>query len=107
MAEVRIKFRHGLGDCVHFAYLLQLYLRRKYKVYLHGEVNKHFIWELAGVVQADESDVKNVGWGYPAEFENLSAPDHLGNKIAHGINHTPLPCLGEKEALWRNSVMFV
>ena len=37
---MQIWFDHGLGDCVHFAHLLQLYRHRGCDIRVHFEENK-------------------------------------------------------------------
>lgn len=103
MTDIAVTFCHGLGDCAHFAHLLQLYKRRGYTVGVAGEANKRFVWQVAGVELLDEGSCgcKNHGWTYPNEFEDLDQPDHLGNKVAFGLNNAPLPVIDEpREALW-------
>ena len=102
MPELKVKFDvHGLGDCVHFAHLLQLYKRRGYDITVQIEENKHFVWKVAGLSVAQDGEFPHHDWGYPwGEFEDLGSPDWLGNKIAHGINHLPLPTIGDKRKLW-------
>lgn len=101
MPELRIKFdTHGLGDCVQFAHLLQLYKRRGYEVTVQAEENKLFVWQVAGVNIVQGGDLPHHDWGYPWEFEDLSFPDWRGNKTAHGLSHPTLPPIGEKRELW-------
>lgn len=101
MPELKVKFdTHGLGDACHFAHLLQLYKRRGYDVTVQAEQNKLFVWQVAGVNIVQGGDLPNHGWGYPAGFDDLSQPDWRCNKVAHGINHPPLPRIGDPRQLW-------
>ena len=105
MKTLRIGFDHGLGDCVHFAHVLQLYRARGYRIELAGVPNKQFIWQVAGCDLADFSNstpAERHGWGYPASFEDVFAPDSQANKVAHGIGAGPLPSLdADRETLWQ------
>lgn len=105
MSTLRIGFDHGLGDCVHFAHLLQLYRRRGYRIELAGVANKQFVWQVAGCDLAVFSNAlpeQRHGWGYPGCFEDLHAPDYQANKAAHNIGLPPLPPLdGDRESHWR------
>jgi ADP-heptose:LPS heptosyltransferase len=96
-----LHFDHGLGDCCHFALLLQLYKRRGYRVRLHGEGNKEFVWKLAEVERIPHAGTRHHPWLYHSEFSNLGASDVATNKISFGIQTEPLPQLNESpELLW-------
>ena len=105
MKTLRIGFDHGLGDCVHFAHVLQLYRDRGYRIELAGVPNKQFVWRVAGCDLADfatSTPEQRHGWGYPASFEDVFAPDCQANKVAHGIGAGPLPPLdADRETLWQ------
>jgi len=99
--QIEVSFTHGLGDCVHFALLLQLYREEGYQIKLHGEANKQWLWRAAGVQFTDVAGGANHPWGYPENFEQLDAPDHDANKIAFNINRSPMPALpGSRAELW-------
>lgn len=99
MSELRIAFRHGLGDCVQVSHLLQLYRKRGYRILLAGEDNKRWTWRFAGV---DEfiKDAPHHQWGYPGGFDDLAQPDWRKNKVAHNFNRRPFPDIGEPRELW-------
>ena len=100
MPELKIRFNsHGLGDCVNFAHVLQLYKRRGYDVNVQGEENKLFLWQVAGVKLIDYA--VHHPWGHPWQFDDLNQPDCLGNKVAHNL-HCPevMPEIGDRETLW-------
>ena len=99
--QLDISFTHGLGDCVHFAMLLQLYREAGYQIKLHGQSNKQWLWRAAGVEFTDAGGGQHHAWGYPGNFEHLDAPDHEANKIAFNLNRAPLPSLpGTQAELW-------
>jgi FkbM family methyltransferase len=99
--QLGISFNHGLGDCVHFAMLLQLYREAGYQIKLHGQSNKQWLWRAAGVEFTDAGGGQHHAWGYPGNFEHLDAPDHEANKIAFNLNRAPLPSLpGTQAELW-------
>jgi hypothetical protein len=101
MPEVKIKFdHHGLGDCVHFAHVLQLYKRRGFDVTVQAEPNKLFVWQVAGVKVAEQGGLTDHPFIYPWQFEDLNQPDHLGNKVAHNLEVDQMPRIGSREELW-------
>lgn len=102
MSDLRLWFDHGLGDCVHFAVLLQLYKQRGWNVSVHYEQNKSAVWRAAGLAYAGLHDnVKYHKWAYRTDF-NRPRPewDGSGNKIAANLNTPPLPPLGDPVELW-------
>jgi len=99
--KLEIGFRHGLGDCVHLVHLLQLYREAGYEFVIHGDSNKEWIWQVAGVEFRDGEGGARFEWGYPGNFEDPHAPDCHANKIGHNINQDPLPTIpGSKQELW-------
>jgi len=98
---VAIKFdRHGLGDCCHFAQLLQLWIRRGFDVTVQAEENKLPLWRAAGIKTVQGGDLPDHAWVYPEHFEDLDYPDWQQNKVAHGILHPALPQIGDQRELW-------
>ncbi len=95
---LKIWFDHGLGDCVHFAHMLQLYRARGYEVQVHYEQNKRPLWEAAGIPYCQLSGSAYHKFAYHPSF-NRPAPecDWSGNKIA-GCFVPPLPPLPVEEA---------
>lgn len=98
---LHVWFDHGLGDCCHFALLLQLYKKRGYDVYVHYEQNKSEVWQIAGTPYCELSGTPYHQWGYPDHF-NVPSIDHdgSGNKIYHNLNRLPLPPIGDADYLW-------
>ena len=98
--DLHISFDHGVGDCVQFARLMQLYRRRGYKVRVHYAANKEPIWHAAGI-ESWPRDCLRHEWPYTAEFDH---PDPFregsGNKVFANLNVAPLPDLGSPEEQW-------
>ena len=93
---LNIKFdRHGLGDCVHFAYAVQLYRARGYSVTVQVEENKKFLWQVSGVNIVQGGDLPDHSYHYPAGFDDLNAPDYSANKVAFGLRNSVMPSLDE------------
>jgi hypothetical protein len=99
--RLQLWFDHGLGDCVHFAHVLQLYKRRGYEVCVHYEGNKKLVWKAAGIPYVQLEGSARHRWSYAADF-NRPQPDcdWSGSKTASNINQHPLPYIGEVDALW-------
>ena len=99
---MQIWFDHGLGDCVHFAHLLQLYRHRGHDIRVHFEENKSLIWRAAGIEYSDVEGAPHHDWIYREGFNqpNLQE-DWSGNKIAGNINLPPLPYLVEVPEVWK------
>jgi hypothetical protein len=99
---MQIWFDHGLGDCVHFAHLLQLYLHRGYGIRVHFEENKSLIWRAAGVEYSDLEGSPHHNWIYREGFNQPNLQEEWsGNKIAGNINLPPLPYLVEIPTAWK------
>ena len=98
---MQIWFDHGLGDCVHFAHLLQLYRRRGQDIRVHYESNKQLVWRAAKIDYAPLGGAPHHDWFYPQGFNEPNAlQDWSGSKTAGNINRPPLPFLGELPEVW-------
>jgi hypothetical protein len=98
-------FDHGLGDCVHFAFLLQLYRRRGYgPICIHFEENKRPVFEAAGC-QYSPAHINYHHWRYDPGF-NQPDPHHegSGNKLYYNLNSEWLPYIGDPDDLWRELI---
>lgn len=94
--NLNFKFdRHGLGDCVHEIYAVQLYRSRGYSVTVQVEENKKFLWKVSGVNIVQGGDLPDHSYHYPAGFEDLNVPDHSANKVAFGLRNNVMPSLDE------------
>ncbi|MFO0277736.1 MAG: TylF/MycF/NovP-related O-methyltransferase [Planctomycetota bacterium] len=101
-SALRLGFHHGLGDCVHYAHVLELYRRRGHRVLLSVESNKTGLWSLLGVPHVVDRSFGNP-WSYPAEWGNAAAPLELANKVAHNAaRHRPT--LGSAQEIWSELV---
>ena len=101
--EIRLWFDHGLGDCVQFAHLLQLYRRRGFDVKVHYEQNKAPIWVAAGIPYVPIEGATYHPWGYYAAFNHpLDGDTGHGNKAYGNLNieNDPLPHIGESDGIW-------
>lgn len=103
--KIRLAFNtHGLGDCVHAATALRLYIQRGYDVQIQVEDNKRWVWEAAGIpIYEGEESLPVHPYYYPdmGKFWDLSAPDHTFSKISHFFEIAELPKLGAKEEVWQ------
>jgi hypothetical protein len=101
MARLRVRFDHGLGDCVHFAHLLQLYKRRHYELSVHYEDNKDIVWKAAGIPWGELEGSSYHPWPYSKDFNHPEPDiDSSGSKIASNLNRSPLPNIGDVNGLW-------
>lgn len=102
---IRMAFNsHGLGDVVHCATAMRLYIDRGYDVAIQVEPNKRWVWEAAGVPIYDGPDQLPLHpYYYPdmRKYFDLSEPDEVYNKAAHLFEVTELPNLGTKEEVWK------
>lgn len=102
---IRFAFNsHGLGDCVHAATAMRLYVKRGYDVQIQVEPNKRWVWEAAGIPIYDGPEkLPAHQYYYPdmGKWGDLGTPDHLYSKVAHFFEVAELPSLGTKEAVWK------
>ena len=95
-----LAFGAGLGDAVHFAHLLQLYVRRGYRVSVRCQPDKRLVYAAAGLPESDRETVEHP-WLYLAGFNRpVLDGDLYGNRIAGCLNAPPLPMLGSIHDLW-------
>src|SRR5581483_12456492 len=99
MQELKVWFDHGLGDCVHFAHLLQLFKRRGYTVSVHYEQNKTAVWQAAGIEYTHSAPYHK--WAYHSGFNSPNAiADGAGSKIYLNFDKEPMPHIGHPDELW-------
>lgn len=96
---IDIAFRHGLGDCVHLAHVLELYRRRGFGVRVTGDKSKEGLWRLLGI-ETGHGAAPAHDWSYPDGWSDPSGQDARASKIAFNLNRPPLPDLGDRQALW-------
>ncbi len=102
MTDMRIKFdRHGLGDVVHVAHLLQLYKRHGYNVSVNFGPRNRDVAIAAGLGTHEDSTAPDHPWMY---FDGWNVPlvenEYSSSKIGRNINEPPLPYLGNRAELW-------
>lgn len=95
-----IDFRHGFGDCVHFATMLHLWKRGGWDVAVRCEPNKEAIFDAAGIPRTDEAGVSHP-WVYHAGFNSPTGVDGEGNKVWGNLNAAPMPFAGDRSVLWK------
>lgn len=98
MSLVSVSFRHGLGDCVHFAHLLPLWLRRGYEVEVECSDFARPLFELAGARVVPKT-LKAHPWMHSLIGPPLE-PVWSGNKVACNLRASPLPDVGGPGDLW-------
>jgi hypothetical protein len=100
MRDLPLKFDHGLGDCVHFAHMLQLAKQAGYAPRVHYQQNKRELWEAAGIPYCEDAGAAYHAFKYVEGF-NLPTPepDYSGAKAAHCFA-PPLPDLGAVDETW-------
>jgi hypothetical protein len=99
---VKIRFGHGLGDCIYFAHVLELYARRGYRFQLDADPDKGFLFSaLDSVDLVKSSDAAHVHWHDALRSGLQHGNDFLSaNKIAINLSAPPLPNIGSAEMLW-------
>lgn len=100
--KIRLCFNaHGLGDCVHAATAMRLYIKRGFDVAIAVENNKRWIWNAAGIPIYDGPEQLPLHpYYYPDTFGNLAVPEFNSSKIAHFFEIAELPKLGSKQEVW-------
>jgi hypothetical protein len=93
-------FDHGLGDCVQFATVLQLYRRRGHTVNVHCEHNKLDVFRAAGCDNLQQP--KNYHhWRYSRGFNEPRADvDGSGNKTFNNLGREQLTLTGSQAEMW-------
>lgn len=96
-------FYHGLGDCVHFAHLLQLYTRRGFRFDIACTDDMKVIFDVADVKttiqdKEDRDMNTNHAWLMPRkEMHYGKRKFHIGNKIYYNLSKCPLPAIGRED----------
>jgi Methyltransferase domain/Glycosyltransferase family 9 (heptosyltransferase) len=100
---LKVKFAHGLGDCVHFAHQLPLYTRRGHEILVACNPDKQTVFAASGVnVTTDDSDASFVPWheGKSPNGEARWNNAWRWSKPARNISLPPMPGIGTPEDLW-------
>lgn len=99
----RIRFDHGLGDCVYFAHQLPLYLRRGLDIEVSCNPDKDILFHAAGVrVAASPDGCVCVPWFEGEEpTEDLRHDNYwFWSKMARNLSLAPMPDIGHPAYLW-------
>ncbi len=98
--EISIEFSHGLGDCVMFAHMIPLYIRRGYNVgvYCVNGLEKNVLFQAAGARILDEPCHKH-SWEFPPGGPPLFDDLLSRNKACWNITKAPLPHIGNRKEL--------
>lgn len=100
---VRVRFEHGLGDCVYFAHQLPLYLRRGYDIVVSCDADKEVVFHAASVpVAASLDGGVSVPWFEGEEpTEDLRFDNYWRwSKMARNLSLEPMPDIGHPADLW-------
>jgi len=98
--DLVIAFPHGLGDCVHFAHLLELYRRRGYRVAVNCRSDKTPLFAAARMALTSAPAPRHA-WRHPPDFGRLdTCSDWKGSKLLWNFNRAPLPLIGLLDDLW-------
>lgn len=93
-------YNHGLGDCVFFAFLSQLYLNRGNRVRVRCPQDKEWFFKACGLT-IDPTQNQHHPWPIPRSIEPTYFNDWEGNKIAENILRPfPFPHLGDIDFTW-------
>ena len=104
--QIRVDFRHGVGDSSHFAHLIPMYQRRGYQMKVCSNADRLPLFQAAGATEISEERAPEIVlWLQPP----LPEPDHFFhpakiNKAALNLNMYPLPFIGHPEELWEEYV---
>jgi len=100
MREFAVTFQHGLGDCVNFALLLELYRRHGCRIAVNCRPNKSPIFRAARVGLTD-APAPHHRWRHAPEFDCLNSTSiYRSSKLLWNFNRPPLPWIGNESDLW-------
>ena len=101
--DVRVRFPHGVGDCVYFAHALPLYVRRGHQVTVSCAPDKRILFEPCGVeVVHDDPGYPEVHWDESAPVGQLTGQNYaVCNKAASNFRRPPMPDIGDPQSLWQ------
>jgi len=100
---LKVSFRHGLGDCVHFAHQLPLYTRRGHRLLVACPPDKQILFAASGVsITSDTAGTIGVPWheGFWPNAEARWNNPWRWSKAAQNISVPPMPEIGTPEDLW-------
>jgi ADP-heptose:LPS heptosyltransferase len=99
--QVRVAFRHGLGDCVYFAHMLPLYAWRGIAIEVVCTPDKAVLFRAAGAKACESGAAPEHPWGYPGEHTHAGQGRFWqGSKMGNNLSAPPLPAIGKRETVW-------
>jgi hypothetical protein len=102
-SKIAVRFGHGLGDCVYYAHVLEMYRRRGYHLTASCEPDKQILFRPVCHEVIDINDnLPDVPW-WEAGWSVPEAADKpwTYNKIGINLLDPLLPHIGSAESLWK------
>lgn len=101
LTPLTIGFRHGLGDCVFFAHVLQLYRSRGFDIQIDCEPNKRDFFNLLGFKTGPSTPPYGHPWHQPYGIDATLNEQNWWrfNKAVRNISCDGLPDIGSPESL--------
>lgn len=100
MAEVSIKFFHGLGDCANFAHQIPLYISRGYSVSVECTPDKAIMFEAAGAKVVSGAKQTHHWYHAPGPGAPTIQEPWAGSKPCWNVSQPPMPNIGRFTGLW-------
>ena len=103
METVRVRFDHGLGDCVYFAHQIPLYARRGLRVEINCNSDKEIIFQSAGAeIARGPGRYPEIPWFEGEEPNQEIRFDNYWrwSKLARNLSLGPMPDIGHPGRLW-------
>jgi hypothetical protein len=100
--QIKIRFRHGLGDCTYAAHQLQLYRARGYHITVDCAPDKAVLFEAFGIEVQHGARFPGIPWEHAPD--RPLGPDSFWarNKAFHNLGRTPLPPIrGSRKKLFQ------
>lgn len=100
-SPIYLDFKHGVGDCVHFAKLAKVYRNHGVDLRVNFPAHKQMIGNVLEIPQHKTmTPIRHTWWYLPCFNCPRIDGDWQGSKIAMQINAAPLPTIGERESVW-------
>jgi len=100
--DVKVRFPHGMGDCVYFAHALPLYIKRGHRLTVSCAPDKSLLFAACGAeIIHDNPGYPVVSWDESAPIAELSGRNYaVCNKAASNFRRPPMPEIGSPDSLW-------
>jgi hypothetical protein len=102
--SIKVRFKHGLGDCVHFAMNIVLAGEQGHRVVVECDENKALLFRAASAqTTLEQTDFPNVPWHDPYWSRPPENAAHVWeyNKSAVNLATAPMPALeGTRKEQW-------